>query len=313
MWNAAADLAAAVERALAGFADAVAGAAPGWLALGLVLHLLNQVLRGRGWYAIVRAACEDGPGLRRRDAIAAWVAGAGAGGVASARAGDALRVLLLARRLPGAGCPVVAGTLVAEGAGELAGGAALVAVALALGVGPELGASTTSVALVLAVAVAFAGAAAAAARVPRLRAIAMGMGRGCAPLRAPGAYARGVLPWQLASRLCRVAALACFLAAFALPATPAAVLLVVFAQGSGRLLPLAPASLGAGAAMLAATFGTVTGTAVPAERLAAFFVGTSTLLTLVGATLTTTICLRTVRWRGLADALGTARRSPAGA
>jgi hypothetical protein len=313
MWNAALDLAAAIERALAGFAGAVAGAEPGWLVLGVALHLANQVLRGRGWYAIVRAACAGDPRLRRQDAIAAWVAGAGAGGVASARGGDALRVLLLAHRLPRAGCPLLAGTIVAEGAGELAVGAGLLAVAVALGVGPQLGASTGSASLVLAVALAAAAAAVAVARVPRLRAVAAGVGRGCAPLRAPGAYARGVLPWQLGSRACRLAAVACFLVAFHLPATPAAVLLVVFAQGGGRLLPFAPASVGAGAAMLAATFGAVTGSAVPAGQLAAFFVGTSTVLTLAGAALTATICLRTVRWSGLAGAVRVARRSPAGA
>jgi hypothetical protein len=47
----------------------------------------------------------------------------------------------------------------------------------------------------------------------------------------------------------------------------------------------------AGAALVAATFGTVTGQAVAAERLAAFFIGTSTLLTVVGTALALGICL----------------------
>ena len=55
--------------------------------------------------------------------------------------------------------------------------------------------------------------------------------------------------------------------------------------------------------MLAAAFGPVTGVAVPAGQLAAFFVGTSVVLTVVGTVLTLTICLLTIRWRGLADAL----------
>src|ERR687893_1238527 len=104
------DAAGALEHAFAGLVDAVAGVAPGWLVLGVVLHLANQVARGRGWYAVIRTAGAD---LRRRDAIAAWVAGAGAGGVVSARGGDAVRVLLMRRRLPDAGCPMLAGTLVA--------------------------------------------------------------------------------------------------------------------------------------------------------------------------------------------------------
>ena len=40
------DVAAALERALAGLVDAVAGVSPGWLVLGVVLHLVNQVARG---------------------------------------------------------------------------------------------------------------------------------------------------------------------------------------------------------------------------------------------------------------------------
>ena len=210
--------------------------------------------------------------------------------MASARGGDAVRVLLLRRRLGGTGCPLLAGTLVAEGAGEIAVGLALLAVAIAAGAGPAPGADA-STALYLLGAGALAGTVVLAARrCARLRRIAAGVGRGCAPLRSPGLYARDVLPWQLASRACRLVALGCFLAGFGLPATPAAVLLVAFAQGSGRLLPFAPASVAAGAALVAATFGSVTGDTVAAEQLAAFFIGTSTLLTVVGTALALGIC-----------------------
>jgi hypothetical protein len=65
--------------------------------------------------------------------------------------------------------------------------------------------------------------------------------------------------------------------------------------------------VGAGAAVLAASFEAVSGTAVPAAQLAAFFVGMSTLLTLVGATLGLAICLRAAPLRTLAGALRTAR------
>jgi hypothetical protein len=314
----------------------VAGTAPVWLALGVLLHVANQVMRGRGWYALVRAAADDCPELRRRDAIAAWVAGAGAGGLLSARGGDAVRVVLLSRRLPRGQCPLLAGTLVSEGAGELATGAALVALALALGLGPAIGAPPPAIAalaaatiLILAALAVRRRAAAAGGddRVPagdddlvvaggddpvaagadeplvagddggrrrfaRLRRIAVGVGRGCAPLRHPVAYARAVLPWQLASRACRAGAIGCFLAAFELPVAPVAVLLVMLAQGGGRLLPFAPASVGAGVALLAASFEPVTGDAVAAAQVAAFYVGTSTVLTVVGAALSAAICLR---------------------
>jgi hypothetical protein len=211
--------------------------------------------------------------------------------VASARGGDAVRVLLLRRRLGGTGCALLAGTLVAEGAGEIAVGLALLAVAIAVGAGPAVGADASTALWLLAAGAVVGAAVTATRRSARLRRIVAGVGRGCAPLREPGLYAGRVLPWQLASRIARLLALGCFLAAFGLPATPAAVLLVSFAQGSGRMLPFAPASVAAGAALVAATFGTVTGQAVAAERLAAFFIGTSTLLTVVGTALALGICL----------------------
>src|SRR4051812_9900868 len=294
------DTAAALERALS---------APGWLLLGVLLHLANQVARGRGWYAILCRTCV----LRRRDAITAWVAGAAAGGVTFARGGDAVRILLLARRVPGASPSVLTGTLVAESAGELLTGAAMLGIAVVLGAGPHLPGwalpGVCALAVLAAAATVTARAArtrharadrvlpspppttGAASRVRRALGVFRRVGRGCVAL-PPRAYVRQVLPWQLLSRLCRLLALACFLAAFRLPATPAAVLLVVFAQGGGRLVPFAPASVGAGAAMLAAAFAPVTGSSVPAAQVAAFFLGTSAVLTIVGTAAATGILLR---------------------
>ncbi|HLM49274.1 MAG TPA: lysylphosphatidylglycerol synthase domain-containing protein [Solirubrobacteraceae bacterium] len=275
-------------------ADALAGASAGWLALGVLLHLANQAVRGRGWWAVVRAASPGEPGLRRRDAILAWVAGAGAGGVVSARGGDVVRVLLLSRRMESTRGPVLAGTLVAEAAGDAVVGAAVIGLAVALGAAPAFGLPGAQTALWAAGALALAGVLALVVRRRggRLRGIASGVGRGCAPLGHPGAFARRVLPWQAGSRALRAAAIACFLLAFGLPAGVAAVLLVMLAQSGGRLLPLAPASAAASVAMLAAGFGPATGTVVPAATVAAFMLGMSLLLTLAGAVLgVAVICL----------------------
>ena len=119
--------------------NALAGASVGWLALGVLLHLANQAVRGRGWFAIVRGASPGDDGLRRRDAILAWVAGAGAGGVVSARGGDVVRVLLLGRRAQDTRSSVLAGTLVAEAAGDALVGAAVIGLAVALGAAPRFG------------------------------------------------------------------------------------------------------------------------------------------------------------------------------
>lgn len=260
--------------------------APGWLALAVVLHLANQVARGRGWWAVIAASRSTDPPPRRRDVIGAWVAGAGIGGVLSARGGDAARLVLLRQRLPGAGYPLLTGTLVAEAAGETALGLALVAALVVggLGTGAAVGAPPPGwiAAALVAVPVALA---ALHARSGKFRRLVAEMGRGCTAVRDPRAYARKVLPWQLASRSLRAASLACFLVAFGLPATPAAVALVMLAQSGGRLLPLAPATAAATAVVVAAGLSGATGVEVGTGAAAAFVVGMSTALTLAGVVL----------------------------
>src|SRR5919198_5456241 len=109
-----------------------------WVVLGVLVHVANQVARAQGWYTVIRHAGPDAP-VGRRDALAAWVAGAGAGGVLSARGGDAIRVMLLRPRAPEERVPVLAGTIVAEGVGEAVLGSGLLVAAAALGIGPGLG------------------------------------------------------------------------------------------------------------------------------------------------------------------------------
>ena len=260
-------------------------AAIGWLGLGVVLHLANQVARGQGWHAVIRAACPDTP-VRRRDAVGAWVAGAGASGVLSARGGDGVRLLLLRPRTGEHGYPVLTGTLVAEGAGEAAIGFALLGAAFAAGISPGVGLPAPALLAVVAVVLVLLS------LVPAVRRLAARIACGACALKRPGMYACRVLPWQVASRLARGLSIACFLMAFGLPATIPAVLLVMFAQVGGRTIPFAPASLGAGAAILAAAFEPVTGTAVSASTVATFFVVNSAVLTAVGVALAVGIAAR---------------------
>jgi lysylphosphatidylglycerol synthase-like protein len=302
MGNAAKDLVGAIERAASEMATAVAGADARWLALGVLLHLANQLARGRGWCSVLRTAC-PADGVRVRDTLAAWVAGAGASGILSVRGGDAIRLLLMRPRTPGAGYPVLAGTLAAEAAGEAVVGLTLLAIAVSAGLGPDLP-GLPGPTVLAAVAAAVPALVLAARRSAAVRRLAAGVARGAGALRHPGRYARAVLPWQIASRVARAISIACFLLAFGLPATAATVLLVMLAQAGGRALPLAPASAAAGVAILAAGFGPVTGTVPDAAQLAAFFVGTSTLLTAVGLALAAVIVIRSL---GLPAAIAAVR------
>jgi uncharacterized membrane protein YbhN (UPF0104 family) len=284
-------------------------AAFGWLALAVALHLANQVARGRGWCAAIALARPGGERPCTRDVIAAWVAGAGMGGVLSARGGDAVRLLLLRRRLPSEGYPLLAGTLVAEATGETAIGLLLLAIAVAAGFGA--GPSAADPSLLWMAPVIFGVVAVAAfvrCRSRVVRRITAELARGCSSLRNPRAFARTVAPWQVASRLLRGASLACFLVGFGLPATMEAVVVVMLAQSGGRLLPLAPASVAATVAMLVAAFPSFTGVHVDVATVTEFVVGMSTLLTVVGVVLAAAVAIpmlpRTApsAWRALLNA-----------
>ena len=256
MWDAAVDVAAALERALAG-----ARRRRGRRAARLARARRGPAPRQPGdpRPRLVRARAHAPRtairGLRRRDAIAAWVAGAGAGG---------LRVRARRRRRARARCCAPAARRRGlPAAGRHARGRGrrgarrrrwsssrspsrvgrrpaarrrrrrrrLRGRCRAPGRSPPLARRRRRAARPRACAAS-----------PRRR-----RRRGCAPLRSPGAYARAVLPWQLASRACRLGALACFLAAFgAAGHAGGRCCSSLFAQGGGRLVPFAPASVGAG-------------------------------------------------------------------
>src|SRR5438046_163570 len=74
--------------------------------------------------------------------------------------------------------------------------------------------------------------------------------QGFAEVRSPRQFMVGVVGPQAASRAVRLVALACFMAAFGLPVSVNTVVLVMAAQGAGRLVPLAPVSAGLRVAML---------------------------------------------------------------
>ena len=248
-------------------ANALAGASAGWLALGVLLHLANQAARGRGWYAIVRAASPDDPGAAppRRDPRLGGGRRSGRRGLRARRRRRARAAARAAGRETTRGS-VLTGTLVAEAAGDALVGVAVIGLAVALGAAPALRPSRrrrrSPIAGGVLALLALAGLVLRRRGGPR-RARSPPASAAAAPRSVARARSRArVLPWQAASRALRAAAIACFLLAFGLPAGVAAVLLVMLAQSGGRLLPLAPASAAASVAMLAAGFGPATGAAV---------------------------------------------------
>src|SRR3954463_3614293 len=85
------DVLRSAHHALELLLDRAASVDPALALLGVVLYILAQAVRTRGWHTIIRAAYPDATGLRARHTMAAYLAGAGLNGVIPARGGGGPR------------------------------------------------------------------------------------------------------------------------------------------------------------------------------------------------------------------------------
>jgi hypothetical protein len=283
------------EHALSLLFEHAASVDPVLALLGVVLYIVAQAVRTRGWHTILRAAYPDADGLKPRHTMAAYLAGAGLNGIIPARGGDVVKLWLLHRRIEGSRYPTLAATFVPETLFETAFGVGLVIWALANGFLPVPTSSGelphVDVTLIIEHPIlSVVGAAALAAgsfflyRALRRRVadLTTRLRQGVAILGQPRRFVTGVASWQALARLIRLGSLAAFMHAFALPVTPATVVLVMAAQGGGRIIPLAPASAGLRLAMLSYGFVETTGQVVDIAAITTFTFGVGALLMLAG-------------------------------
>lgn len=330
-------LQAAVERAHSACELVVSAATnvePAWLAAGVGLQVISQVVRIRGWWHILRAAFPSCSTLRSRDVTAAYLAGAGLNGLLPARAGDLVKYSFLHRRIPGSRYATLLGSSVPETTFESLCGAALVAWLLARGFVPvplvpgEIPAPDASWYLTHPVTASLSTAAAVSAAIAllgwlrrRSRKLVGHLGQGLAIFASPRQYLLHVATWQALGRIIRLGSLACFLAAFTLPATPRTALLVMAAQGAGRIIPLAPLSAGLRIAVLTYGLVEVTDRPVDPAAVSAFTFGVSAILFLVMLAISLVLVGRELQTfsprcalrRARARLRGPARMRPAGA
>jgi len=146
----------------------------------------------------------------------------------------------------------------------------------------------------------------AARRFPALGRACADACRGLALLGSPGCYLRRVASWGVLSRALRLGSLTCFLAAFGLPATLTAALVVMVAHSSGRLLPFGPAGAGASLALLVAAFPAVTHADVTSGEITAFYLGMTGTLTVVGIVASAIVLVQALGLGGARRALGQA-------
>jgi uncharacterized membrane protein YbhN (UPF0104 family) len=250
-----------------------------WLVTGLLVYLLSQAVRTRGWYTIVRAAYPEATDLRARDVMRASLAGQGTNVIVPAHGGDAVKLAMLHRRIEGSSYTTLAATLLPETLFESACAIVLMGWALAQGFlpvptsGGELPTIDVSLVLHHPVLSALGAAVLAGALYWLVRKLRGRLRQGLVILRRPRLFVTGVASWQALSRVIRLGSLAAFLAAFSLPVTPATVVLVMAAQGGGRIIPLAPASAGLRLAMLSYGFVEITGRPIDIAAITAFTFG----------------------------------------
>jgi hypothetical protein len=265
-----------------------------WIAAGVVLHVASQVIRTRAWFHIIVAALAPARGLTVADVTRAYLAGAGANAILPARGGDVLKLAIVRRRLPGASYATLATTLVAETVFESACGVALVIWALVRGFLPipriASEAPQPDVSLIIShpflssvVIAAVVGATGLVIGWLRRRGheLLERMRQGLAILGRPRAFVEHVVSWQALGRVVRLGSLACFMAAFGLPVTLTTALLVMAAQGGGRIIPLAPVSAGLRLAMLTYGLVEITDSAVDVAEITAFTFGVGAILFVV--------------------------------
>jgi hypothetical protein len=288
------NIAELVAHAVSLIIDNAVSVNPWWLAAGVLLHYAHQVVRIRGWWNILRASYPEAETLRYRDVIAAYFAGSGLNAVVPARGGDVMKLYMVKQRIPDGHYPTLVASFVPEGLFESLCGLALLVWALARGFIPvptsRLELPTFDVSFIIAHP--FISSTIAAALAVGIMFFVRWLHRGgqrflerlklgLAVLKTPAAYLEHVVSWQAAGRVIRLGSLACFLAAFAIPVTLGSVVLVMAAQGGGRIVPIAPVSSGLRLAMLSYGLPEVTGQPVDIANITAFTFVVSGLLLVI--------------------------------
>jgi uncharacterized membrane protein YbhN (UPF0104 family) len=272
------------------------------LLLGAILYVVSQSVRTIGWHTILRTAYPHAHELRRRDVIKAYLAGSGLNAVIPARGGDVVKLAIVHRHIPGSRWSTLAATFLPETVFETAFGTALVVWALARGFLPVPNAvgEVPAYDVSLFVEHPFIASAATAGVLAALyllwrwarhrgRVTVERVKQGLAILGSPRLFLTGVVSWQALARLIRLGSLAAFMQAFHLPVTLSTVVLVMAAQGGGRIIPLAPASTGLRLAMLSYGFVEVTHQAVDIAAITTFTFGVGAVLMLSGLVIALTI------------------------
>ena len=236
------------------------------LGLAVLAHLLKTMCTSRAWRNAIGAAYPEQP-VQWRSIYAAYLSGVGVNAIVPARAGDAVRLYLAHRAIPGATYTTLASTLLVLSFFDTAMAGLIFAYALTLGVLPGAGAlgglpgfdfgffaANAEFSAVLLVVLAIFGMIGFFWLRLHVDEFKQRVRQGLAVMSDRTRYLREVALWQAGDWTLRFVAIWFFLDAFGVEQTIRNVLLVQVTQSLATLVPVSPGGIGTEQAFIVYVF-----------------------------------------------------------
>jgi uncharacterized membrane protein YbhN (UPF0104 family) len=281
------------------------------LALAILAHLLKTMCTSRAWRNTIAASYPEEP-VRWVSIYASYLAGVGVNAIIPARGGDAVRLFLAHRAVPGSTYVTLASTLLVLSFFDMGMALLIFAYALTLGVLPAVGslgklpgfdfgffAANPEFSFVLFVALVIFGVIGFFWVRLHIAEFKERVRQGFAVLRDRSRYLREVALWQAGDWLLRFVAIWFFLDAFGIHQSVRNVLLVQVTQSLATLVPISPGGIGTEQAFIVYVFN---GTGIGRATLLAFSVGMKLTLIVTNVIIGFTALFLTlghVDWRSL--------------
>jgi uncharacterized membrane protein YbhN (UPF0104 family) len=281
------------------------------LALAVLAHLLKTMCTSRAWRNTIAASYPEEPVPWIR-IYASYLAGVGVNAIIPARGGDAVRLFLAHRAVPGSTYVTLGSTLLVLSFFDMAMALLIFVYALTLGVLPAVGslgklpgfdfgffASNPEFSFVLFLALVIFGVIGVLWLRLHVAEFKERVRQGFAVLRDKTRYLREVALWQAGDWVLRFVAIWFFLDAFGVEQSIRNVLLVQVTQSLATLVPISPGGIGTEQAFIVYVFN---GTGIGRSALLAFSVGMKLTLIVTNVVIGFTALFLTlghVNWRSL--------------
>ena len=292
------------------------------LGLAIVTHVLKTMCTSRAWRNAIAASYPDDP-VPWRPLYAAYLSGVGVNAIVPARAGDAVRLYLAHRAVPGSTYTTLASTLLVLSFFDMGMALAIFAYALTLGVLPGVGslgrlpgfdfgffAANPEFSVVLLLVLAIFGVIGFYWLRLHVAEFTQRVRLGLAVMADRTRYLREVALWQAGDWTLRFVAIWFFLDAFGVQQSLRNVLLVQVTQSLATLVPVSPGGIGTEQAFIVYVF---KGTGIGRATLLAFSVGMKLTLITTNVILGFTALFLTLGhtdWRSLAGKRAAAEPEP---